>query len=67
MGERAMQIIQEIKIERLLLALGITLLIADTVPHPNLSAGLVEYTLYRVQAGLIQESSTAGAIAGLNR
>ena len=56
-----MQIIQEIKIERLLLALGITLLIADTVPHPNLSAGLVEYSLRRVQAGLVQKSSTEGA------
>jgi hypothetical protein len=62
-----MQIIQEIKIERLLLALGITLLIADTVPHPNLSAGLVEHSLRQVQAGFIQQSSTAGAIAGINR
>jgi hypothetical protein len=67
MGERAMQIIQEIKIERLLLALGITLLIADTVPHPNLSAGLVEHTLHRVQAGLMEESSSEGEIAGINR
>jgi len=62
-----MQIIQEIKIERLVLALGITLLIADTVPHPNLSAGLLEHALHRVQAGFIQESSTEGAIAGINR
>jgi hypothetical protein len=29
-----MQIIKDIKLERLFLALGITLLIADTVPHP---------------------------------
>ena len=46
-----MQIIKEIRIGRLLLlALGITLLIADTVPHPNLSAGLVEhsFTGYRL-------------------
>ncbi len=62
-----MQIIKDIKIERLLLALGITLFIADTVPHPNFSAGLVEHTLHQVQAGLIRERSTAGAIAGLNR
>jgi hypothetical protein len=52
MGERVMQIIKDIKIERLLLALGITLLIADTVPHPHLSAGFVEHSLRRVQAGL---------------
>ena len=62
-----MQIIQEIKIERLVWALGITLLIADTVPHPHLSPGLVEHGLRRVQAELMQESSPAGAIAGLNR
>jgi len=62
-----MQIIQEIKIERLLLALGITLLIADTAPQPHLSAGLIEHTLHRVQAGLMEESSSEGAIAGLNR
>jgi hypothetical protein len=40
-----MPIIPGIKIERLLLALGITLLIADTVPHPHLSPGLVEHSL----------------------
>jgi hypothetical protein len=57
MGERAMQIIQEIKIERLFLALGITLLIADTVPHPHLAAGLVRQSLQRLQVE---------AIAGLN-
>ncbi len=63
-----MQIIQEIKIERLVLALGITLLIADTVPHPHLSAGLVvEHSLHWVQTELMQESSPEGAIAGLNQ
>jgi len=62
-----MQIIQDIKIERLVLALGITLLMADTVPHPNLSAGLVEHTLHWVQAGLLQSSSTESEIADLNR
>ena len=62
-----MPIIQEIKIERLLLALGITLLIADTIPHPHLSAGLFEHTLRRVQAGFIQQSSSEGEIAGINR
>jgi hypothetical protein len=62
-----MQIIKGIKIERLLLALGITLLIADTVPHPHLSPGLVEHALHRVQAGLMRAGSTEEAVAGLNR
>jgi hypothetical protein len=62
-----MQIIKEIKIERLLLALGTTLLVADTVPHPHLSAGLVEHSLYQVQDELMRESSPQGAIAGVNR
>jgi hypothetical protein len=52
MGERVMPIIKDIKIERLFLALGITLLIADTVPHPHLSAGFVEHSLHRVQTGM---------------
>lgn len=62
-----MQIIQDIKIERLVLALGITLLIADTAPYPNLSAGLVEQALNRVQAGLMQESSAEGANSSVSR
>lgn len=62
-----MQIIQDIKIERLVLALGITLLIADTAPHPNLSAGLVEQALNRVQAGLMPESSAKDANSSVSR
>ncbi|MEM8809006.1 MAG: hypothetical protein AAGF01_23550 [Cyanobacteria bacterium P01_G01_bin.38] len=37
-----MQILKEIKLSRLVLAIAITLLIADTVPHPSLSDGLLE-------------------------
>jgi len=61
-----MQIIQDIKVGRLVLALGITLLIADTAPHPNLSAGLVEQALNRVQAELLQDSSAEGASASIS-
>jgi hypothetical protein len=63
-----MQIVKEIRVGRLLLALGITLLIADTIPHPSLSAGLLESSLYRVQAELAGEKNqAAGAIAESGR
>jgi hypothetical protein len=67
MGARAMPIIPAIKIERLLLALGITLLIADTVPDPSLSTGVVEPSRHRVQAELMRAGSTARVVAGVNR
>lgn len=54
-----MQILKEIKLSRLVLAIAITLLMADTVPHPNLSDGLLENSW-----GLIQgEPATAAASA----
>ncbi|NEQ47426.1 MAG: hypothetical protein F6K00_29355 [Leptolyngbya sp. SIOISBB] len=62
-----MQIIKDIKFERLFLALGITLLIADTVPHPHLSAGFVEHSPYWVQAELRQESSPEGVVTRVDR
>jgi hypothetical protein len=62
-----MPIIPVIKIERLLLALGITLLIADTVPHPSLSTEFVEPSRHRVQAELMRTGSTARVVAGVNR
>lgn len=45
-----MQILKEVRIGRLVFAVFVTLLIADTVPHPGLSAGLVESSLNRMQA-----------------
>ncbi|MEO0491549.1 MAG: hypothetical protein AAF215_22085 [Cyanobacteria bacterium P01_A01_bin.123] len=51
-----MQILKEIKLSRLVLAVVITLLIADTVPHPSLSDGLLEDSL-----GLIQGESTTAS------
>ncbi|MEM1310928.1 MAG: hypothetical protein AAGF98_15795 [Cyanobacteria bacterium P01_H01_bin.153] len=47
-----MKILQDIKIGRLVIAIVITVLIADTVPHPNLSAGLLD-----AAAGAIAESN----------
>ncbi|HEY9886942.1 MAG TPA: hypothetical protein V6D02_00975 [Candidatus Obscuribacterales bacterium] len=43
-----MRIFQEIKVSRLVLAVAVTLLVADTIPHPNLAAGVVESSLSRV-------------------
>ena len=62
-----MQVIKEIRIGRLLLALGITLLIADTIPHPNLSAGLVESSLNILQSEMAEAEPAEGAIAGSGR
>jgi hypothetical protein len=37
-----MQIVREIKLNRLLWAIGLTILIADTVPHPGLAPGVLQ-------------------------
>ncbi len=37
-----MRLLKAIKLSRLVLAVAITLLMADTVPHPSLSNGLLE-------------------------
>jgi len=42
-----MQIAREIKLNRLLWAVGLTILMADTVPHPSLSPGVVESVISR--------------------
>jgi hypothetical protein len=42
-----MQIAREIKVNRLLWAIGLTVLMADTVPHPSLSPGVVESAISR--------------------
>lgn len=45
-----MPVLKEIKIGRLLLALAVTVLIADTAPHPKLSSGLLESSWSRFEA-----------------
>lgn len=42
-------LIAKIHPSRLLLALAITFLIADTYPHPNLSPGLIETVVIQLQ------------------
>ncbi len=37
-----MRLLKAIKLSHLVLAVAITLLMADTVPHPSLSDGLLE-------------------------
>lgn len=55
-----MQILKEVKIGRLALAIFATVLIADTVPHPNLSAGLLENSWnYMGHSWLSQKAVTA--------
>jgi hypothetical protein len=43
-----------IRINRLILAVAATVLLADTYPHPSLSAGLVETLGTRLQVALTQ-------------
>ncbi|MEM6716304.1 MAG: hypothetical protein AAF827_21160 [Cyanobacteria bacterium P01_D01_bin.6] len=50
-----MTILKEIKVGRLMLAIGITVFIADTAPHPNLSSGLLEKSWSRFEASLISD------------
>lgn len=46
-------LIQSIHLNRLLLALFLTFLIADTYPHPHLSPGLLETALEQLQQRVI--------------
>ncbi len=58
-----MQVLKEIKLGRLVLAIVITVLIADTVPHPNLSAGLLANSLGHLPAEAAAAESSKTAIA----
>jgi len=58
-----MQVIQDIKLGRLAFAVLITVLIADTAPHPSLSAGLLESSWNRLEDSLLaqEQAQTASA------
>jgi hypothetical protein len=58
-----MQVIKEIKLGRLAFAVLITVLIADTAPHPSLSAGLLESSWQRLEDSLTAREQTQTAIA----
>lgn len=58
-----MQVLKEIKLGRLAFAVLITMLIADTAPHPNLSAGFLENSWNRLEASLLAEDDLQAAIA----
>ncbi len=45
-----MKIADEIKWNRLLLALVVTVLIADTVPHPGLAPGLLQSLAHQFES-----------------
>ena len=56
-----MQILKEIKLGRLVLASAVTVLVADTMPLPILSAGLLESSLglRAAEAAAAESSETA--------
>lgn len=62
-----MQALKEIKMGRLVLAVVVTLLVADTVPHPRLSAGVIENSLQWMQTRGEVEEATGTAIADKTR
>lgn len=43
------EMLHDIKLGRLLLAIALTVLFADTMPHPRLSAGLLESSVVQAQ------------------
>jgi hypothetical protein len=51
-----MSVLQHVKIGRLMLAISVTVLIADTAPHPSLSAGLLESTWERLEISLMNQA-----------
>lgn len=62
-----MQVLKEIKIGRLVLAFVVTLLIADSVPHPSLSSGLIESSWTYLSQNLSDGEQVETAIAESRR
>lgn len=62
--EVAMVSPHEIKLHRLVLAVVLTVTIADLAPHPSLSPGLIESAVMRTQSQWQPESSPARTVAG---
>ena len=60
-----MSVLQHVKIGRLMLAIAVTVLIADTAPHPSLSAGLLESTWERLEISLMNQPDITAARSGL--
>lgn len=58
-----MQVLKDIKLGRLAFSVLITMLIADTAPHPNLSAGFLENSWNRLEASLMSGEDVQTAIA----
>lgn len=57
-----MPILKEIKISRLMFAVVVTMLIADTAPHPNLSAGLLESSWHHMASSWMDDSALQTAV-----
>ncbi|RZM75047.1 hypothetical protein [Leptolyngbya iicbica] len=56
-----MPALQNIKIGRLMLAISVTVLIADTAPHPSLSTGLLESSWERLAINLMAQQDVTAA------
>jgi hypothetical protein len=59
---QVMQVLQEIKWSRLVFIVVATVLIADTMPHPNLSPGLLESSLTWMQQGPQEDMATTALV-----
>lgn len=60
-----MSVLKEIKIGRLVLAIAVTVFIADTAPHPKLSSGLLESSWSRVEASFLGDREVTATVSEL--
>ena len=59
--------IQHIKVGRLMFAIAVTVLIADTAPHPGLSAGLLETSWGNLANSFVMDSSFQAASSDITQ
>jgi type IV secretory pathway VirB2 component (pilin) len=59
-----MTFLHEIKLQRVVLAIVLVFIVADTSPHPSLSPGLIEHTLNKLQSVFEAPTATLGLTVG---
>ncbi|NEQ45007.1 MAG: hypothetical protein F6K00_16170 [Leptolyngbya sp. SIOISBB] len=62
-----MPVLKEIKIGRLMFAIAVTVFIADTAPHPNLSSGLLASSWHRFETNLASDHNHQTTLSELPR
>ena len=62
-----MPVLQHIKVGRLMFAIAVTVLIADTAPHPGLSAGLLETSWGNLANSFLMDSSFQSASSDITQ